>query len=65
MLQHGEADFRVPLGNSVMFYNALRRRGVPVKLLVLPRQPHGPFEPKMVMTAMKANADWFKDHLQK
>jgi dipeptidyl aminopeptidase/acylaminoacyl peptidase len=65
MLQHGEADFRVPLGNSVMFYNALRRRGIPVKLLVLPRQPHGPFEPKMVMTAMKANIDWFKDHLQK
>lgn len=65
MLQHGEADIRVPLGNSVMFYNALRRRGVHVKLLVLPRQPHGPFEPKMVMTAMKANIDWFKDHLQK
>jgi len=65
MLQHGEADFRVPLGNSVMFYNALRRRGIPVKLLVLPRQPHGPFEPKMVMVAMHSNLDWFKEHLKK
>lgn len=65
MLQHGEADFRVPLGNSVMFYNALRRRGIPVKLLVLPRQPHGPFEPKMVMVAMHSNLDWFKEYLKK
>jgi dipeptidyl aminopeptidase/acylaminoacyl peptidase len=65
MLQHGEADFRVPLGNSVMFYNALRRRGIPVKLLVLPRQPHGPFEPKMVIVAMHSNLDWFKEHLKK
>ena len=42
MLQHGEADQRVPFSNSVMFYNALRRRNVPVRLLALPRQPHGP-----------------------
>ena len=42
MLQHGEADQRVPISNSIMFYNALRRRNVPVRLLALPRQPHGP-----------------------
>jgi dipeptidyl aminopeptidase/acylaminoacyl peptidase len=29
MLQHGEADQRVPFSNAVMFYNALRRRNVP------------------------------------
>ncbi|MFN5986502.1 MAG: alpha/beta hydrolase family protein, partial [Chitinophagaceae bacterium] len=59
LLQHGEADQRVPLGNSVMFYNALKRRNIPVKLLVLPRQPHGPNEPRMVLKTMQTNIDWF------
>jgi dipeptidyl aminopeptidase/acylaminoacyl peptidase len=60
MLQHGEADIRVPIGNSYMFYNALKRRGVPVRMLILPRQPHGPTEPKMVLKTMQANIDWFE-----
>ena len=59
LLQHGEADQRVPLGNSIMFYNALKRRNIPVKLLVLPRQPHGPNEPRMVLKTMQTNIDWF------
>jgi dipeptidyl aminopeptidase/acylaminoacyl peptidase len=59
MLQHGEADLRVPFSNSVMFYNALRRRNVPVRLLALPRQPHGPTEPRMVLKTMQTNLEWF------
>jgi dipeptidyl aminopeptidase/acylaminoacyl peptidase len=60
MLQHGEADQRVPFSNAVMFYNALRRRGVPVRLLALPRQPHGPTEPRMVLKTMQTNIEWFE-----
>ena len=63
MLQHGEADQRVPFSNSVMFYNALRRRGVPVRLLALPRQPHGPTEPRMVLKAMQTNVEWFEKYI--
>jgi dipeptidyl aminopeptidase/acylaminoacyl peptidase len=64
MLQHGEADERVPLSQSKEFYLALKRRGVPVKLLVLPRQPHGPSEPRMVLKTMQTNIEWFEQHLQ-
>ena len=60
MLQHGEADQRVPFSNAVMFYNALRRRNVPVRLLALPRQPHGPIEPRMVLKTMQTNMEWFE-----
>lgn len=60
MLQHGEADLRVPFSNSVMFYNALRRRDVPVRLLALPRQPHGPNEPRMILKTMQTNVEWFE-----
>lgn len=63
LLQHGEADVRVPFSNSVMFYNALRRRDVPVRLLALPRQPHGPQEPRMVLKAMQTNVEWFDKYI--
>ena len=63
MLQHGEADLRVPFSNSVMFYNALRRRHVPVRLLALPRQPHGPQEPRMVLKVMETNVEWFEKYI--
>jgi dipeptidyl aminopeptidase/acylaminoacyl peptidase len=63
MLQHGEADQRVPFSNSVMFYNALRRRNVPVRLLALPRQPHGPTEPRMVLKTMQTNLEWFDKYI--
>jgi dipeptidyl aminopeptidase/acylaminoacyl peptidase len=63
MLQHGEADLRVPFSNSVMFYNALRRRDVPVRLLALPRQPHGPTEPRMVLKTMQTNLEWFDKYI--
>lgn len=63
MLQHGEADARVPFSNAVMFYNALRRRNVPVRLLALPRQPHGPTEPRMVLKTMQTNLEWFDKYI--
>ncbi|HUR66370.1 MAG TPA: S9 family peptidase [Chitinophagaceae bacterium] len=63
LLQHGEADQRVPFSNSVMFYNALRRREVPVRLLALPRQPHGPTEPRMVLKTMQTNVEWFEKYM--
>ena len=39
--------------------NALKAQGVPVRMLVLPRQPHGPTEPKMLLEVMRANLEWF------
>lgn len=64
LLQHCEGDQRVPIGNGIMFYNALRRRGVPVKFLVLPRQSHGPTEPRITMKIMESNLEWFSSHIK-
>jgi len=63
MLQHCEGDRRVPIGNGIMFYNALRRRNVPVRMLVMPRQGHGPVEPTMVLKTMQTNLEWFEKHI--
>lgn len=63
MVQHGEADVRVPISQGYEFYNALKTQGVPARMLVLPRQPHGPNEPKMQLAAMKANLEWFDKYI--
>ena len=63
MIQHGEADVRVPISQGYEFYNALKVKGVPTRMLVLPRQPHGPNEPKMQLAAMKANLEWFEKYI--
>jgi len=63
MIQHGEADVRVPIEQGYQLYNALKRQGVPTRMIVLPRQPHGPNEPKMQVAAMQSNLDWFEKYL--
>ena len=64
MIQHGESDIRVPISQGYEFYNALKQQGVPTRMIVLPRQPHGPNEPKMQLAAMQANLDWFEKYLK-
>jgi dipeptidyl aminopeptidase/acylaminoacyl peptidase len=59
LIQHGEADLRVPVSQGYELYNALRRRGVPTRMLVYPRQPHGLQEPKFIDDAMRRNLEWF------
>ncbi|MBA3467340.1 MAG: S9 family peptidase [Gemmatimonadaceae bacterium] len=65
LIQHGEADVRVPISQGYELYQALKAQGIPTRMLVLPRQPHGPNEPKMQVAAMQANLDWFEKYLGK
>jgi dipeptidyl aminopeptidase/acylaminoacyl peptidase len=64
MIQQGDADVRVPISQGYEFYNALKSQGVPTRMIVLPRQPHGPTEPKMQLAAMQSNLDWFDKYLK-
>src|SRR5207249_4362267 len=63
LVQHGEADARVPVSQGYEFYNALKQQNVPSRMLVLPRQPHAPNEPKMMLKIMQTNLDWFDKYL--
>lgn len=63
LVQHGESDVRVPISQGYEFYNALKQQGVPTEMLVLPRQPHGPTEPRMIQKLMQTNLDWFEKYL--
>ena len=40
LISVGEADFRVPEGNSLAMYSAMQRMNVPSKLIVWPDENH-------------------------
>jgi dipeptidyl aminopeptidase/acylaminoacyl peptidase len=63
IMQHGDADARVPLEQGLQFYDALRRRGVPVELYIYPRQGHAISEPRLLADALQRNLDWFTERL--
>ncbi len=60
LIEHGEADERVPISQGYELYNALKTRGVPVRMIVFPRQHHGLTEPKMRLQAEKATVEWIQ-----
>ena len=65
LVLHGERDLRVPISQGYEFYNALKRRGVKTKMVVYPRTPHGPREPKFLLDVAKRHLAWTLDHVGK
>jgi dipeptidyl aminopeptidase/acylaminoacyl peptidase len=63
LIQHGDKDERVPISQGYELYNALKRQGCPVKMVVYPRTPHGVQEPKLLLDVMKRNVEWFDKYL--
>ncbi len=64
LIQHGEADVRVPISQGYELYNALKRRGVPTKMVVYPRTPHGPREPRLIKDLASRNLQWFDRYVK-
>lgn len=60
LIQHGEVDIRVPLSQGRELYNALKRQGVPVKLVIYPRQDHSIGEPRLRIDVRKRPVAWFE-----
>lgn len=56
---HGREDRRVPFDQGRAFFIALERKGVPTEMVVYPRTPHGPREPKFLMDVSGRILDWF------
>ncbi|HWZ33205.1 MAG TPA: S9 family peptidase [Bryobacteraceae bacterium] len=64
LVLHGEADVRVPTSQGYEFYHSLKREGVIAKMVVYPRQPHGPQEPKFVLDIMQRHLDWVDKYVR-
>ncbi len=63
LILHGEADVRVPTSQGYELYNALKRQGVVAKMVVYPRTPHGPREPKFLLDIMQRHLEWLDRYL--
>jgi dipeptidyl aminopeptidase/acylaminoacyl peptidase len=64
LIQHNEGDLRVPISQGYELFNALKQRGIEARMLVVPRQGHGPTEPKALLKLMQTNVEWFAEKLK-
>ncbi len=59
----GEKDYRIPYTESLQLFTALRRRGVPSRLVVFPHDGHWPRSVKAMPLYYAAHLDWFHRYL--
>lgn len=59
---HGANDVRVPFTQGQEFYNALKMKKVDTEMIVYPRTPHIPGEPKLLMDVTPRILSWFKKY---
>lgn len=60
----GERDFRVPYTQSLEFFSALQRQGVPSKLAVFPDEGHWILKPQNSQFWYKTFLDWLAAYLK-
>jgi dipeptidyl aminopeptidase/acylaminoacyl peptidase len=58
----GERDYRVPYTQSLQFFTALRKKGVPSKLIIYPDAGHWPSWYEMALY-YTAHLEWFQKYL--
>ncbi len=63
LIQHGDQDKRVPPPNSFELYQALKDRGVPVKLILYKGFGHPINKPKQQRAVMEHNYEWFSKYI--
>ncbi len=59
MLITGEADYRTPIAQTEMYYQALKMRGVDAVKVRLPEANHGMGRPSQWLTSILMPLDWF------
>ena len=65
LIIHGMNDDRVPPEQGLQLHRALQRRGIPTKMVMYPRQPHGFQEPKFIQNVGERTTAWFDEYLRK
>jgi dipeptidyl aminopeptidase/acylaminoacyl peptidase len=63
ILIHGEEDTTDTIGQSMIYYAGLKERGVPVRFLRYPREPHGFREPHHQRSRDTEEVKWMLEHV--
>jgi dipeptidyl aminopeptidase/acylaminoacyl peptidase len=64
LIGHGLADDRVHPEQSIQLYNLMRLAGIPVDLVLYPREPHGLRERAHQLDYMGRIVEWFERYLK-
>lgn len=66
LIEHQELDYRCPLSQAEQWYAALKKRGIPTKLLIYPGESHGMSrsgKPRHRIERLGHNVGWFDEWL--
>jgi dipeptidyl aminopeptidase/acylaminoacyl peptidase len=63
LILHGGSDIRVPPSQAQELYMGLRKNGVPVEMVLFPREPHGLQEPRHRLDKMRREYAWFSKYV--
>jgi len=64
LIIHGELDYRVPLGQGLEMFTALRRRGIRARLLLFPDEGHWVLRPQNALVWWNTIYDWLAEYLK-
>jgi dipeptidyl aminopeptidase/acylaminoacyl peptidase len=64
LIQHGEADDRVPLTQGTMLYRMLQELGANVTMVTYPRTPHTPREPRLRIDCGRRNVEFMERYVR-
>ncbi len=64
LVVHGQKDVRVHPGQGMEMYQSLKHNGVPTKLILYPREPHGLTEREHKIDYIRRVVDWYNRYLQ-
>ena len=62
LLMTGETDYRTPIAQTEMYYQALKLRGIPATKIRLPEANHGMGRPTQWIVSNLAVIDWFEKY---
>jgi dipeptidyl aminopeptidase/acylaminoacyl peptidase len=65
LILHGGSDERVPIGQPMELYRALRDRGVAAELVFYPREGHGLTEYFHQLDRLRRQFDWITKHVER
>jgi len=64
LLLHGESDERVPVAQSMQFYNGVKMLGLKPEMVTYPREHHGIIERDHQIDLLLRVLDWYDIHLK-
>ena len=63
LVLHGEKDYRVPVAQGLAYYNTLRQKGVPTRLVYFPDENHWVLKPQNALVWHREVFGWLEKYV--